>query len=77
MGDSDSLKALIKKDDWNEIHIMAKGNRMQHFVNGVLMSETIDEDASSRKWKGLIGLQVHVMESMKVEYRNIFLKEIK
>ena len=77
VGDSDSLKALIKKDDWNEIHIMAKGNRMQHFVNGVLMSETIDEDASSRKWKGLIGLQVHVMESMKVEYRNIFLKEIK
>ncbi len=77
VGDSDSLKALIKKDDWNEIHIIAKGNRMQHFVNGILMSETIDEDASSRKWKGLIGLQVHVMESMKVEYRNIFIKEIK
>ncbi|MFM9909944.1 MAG: DUF1080 domain-containing protein [Chitinophagaceae bacterium] len=77
VGDSDSLKALIKTGDWNEIHIIVKGNRMRHYVNGILMSETIDEDTTHRKMKGLLGLQVHVMESMKVEYRNLFLKEIK
>lgn len=77
VGDSDSLKALIKTGDWNEIHIIVKGNRMRHYVNNILMSETIDEDTTHRKTKGLLGLQVHVMESMKVEYRNLFLKEIK
>ncbi len=77
VGDTDSLKALIKTGDWNEIHIIVKGNRMRHYVNGILMSEAIDEDATHRKMKGLLGLQVHVMESMKVEYRNLFLKEIK
>lgn len=77
IGNTDSLKALIKKEGWNRIHIIAKGNHMRHFVNGVLMSETFDEDTSKRKLKGLLGLQVHVMEKMTVEYREIYLKEIK
>jgi hypothetical protein len=75
VGNSDSLKAMIKKGGWNEIHIIAKGNKMQHFINGVLMSETIDEDATSSKASGVIGLQVHVMPKMKVEYKNIYIKQ--
>ena len=76
VGNSDSLKALIKKDDWNEIHIIAKGNKMQHFINGVLMSEAVDEDSANSKSSGLLGMQVHVMPKMKVEYRNILLKKL-
>ena len=76
VGNSDSLKALIKKDDWNEIHIIAKGNKMQHFINGVLMSEAVDEDTANSKSSGLLGMQVHVMPKMKVEYRNILLKKL-
>ena len=75
VGNSDSLKALIKKDDWNEIRIIAKGNKMQHFINGVLMSEAVDEDSTNSKSSGLLGMQVHVMPKMKVEYRNILLKK--
>jgi hypothetical protein len=76
VGNSDSLKALIKSSDWNEIHIIAKGNKMQHFINGVLMSEAVDEDTVNRKSSGLLGMQVHVMPKMKVEYRNILLKKL-
>ena len=76
VGNSDSLKALIKKGDWNEIHIIAKGNKMQHFINGVLMSEAVDEDTANSKSSGLLGMQVHVMPKMKVEYRNILLKKL-
>ena len=76
VGDSDSLKALIKKGDWNEIHIIARGNKMQHFINGVLMSEAVDEDSANSKSSGLLGMQVHVMSKMKVEYRNISLKKL-
>jgi hypothetical protein len=76
VGNSDSLRALIRKDDWNEIHIIAKGNKMQHFINGVLMSEAVDEDTANSKSSGLLGMQVHVLPKMKVEYRNIFLKKL-
>jgi hypothetical protein len=71
------LKSKIRKDDWNEIHIIAEGNHLRHFINGVLMSEVTDEDASKRKLSGLIGLQVHVAPKMKVEYREIYLKKLK
>jgi len=77
VGKSDELKAKIKVDDWNEIHIIAKGNHLMHYINGVLMSETTDEDLVKRKFTGLIGLQLHVMAKMKVEYKDIYLKEVK
>ena len=76
LGDKDELKSHIKSEDWNEIHLIIKGNRLQHFVNGVLMSDVTDNDTSNRKMKGLIGVQVHVGPPMKVEFRNIQLKQL-
>ena len=75
LGDGDSLKSVIHNKDWNEIHIVAKGNHMQHFVNGIPMADFTDEDTAHRKMSGIIALQVHVMPSMKVEYRNIRIKQ--
>ncbi len=76
MGNIDSLKSHIKSGDWNEVHLVIKGNRLQHFVNGVLMSDVTDNDTANRKMKGLLGVQVHVGPPMKVEYRNIRLKKL-
>ncbi|HMH33010.1 MAG TPA: DUF1080 domain-containing protein, partial [Puia sp.] len=73
LGSSDSLKGLIKPG-WNEIRIIAKGNRLRHYINGILMSEAVDEDMANSKSSGLLGMQVHVMPKMKVEYRNIYIK---
>jgi hypothetical protein len=56
---------------------VAKGNRLQHYINGVLISDVIDNDPINAKSAGLIGVQVHVGPPMKVEYRNIMLKVIK
>ena len=75
LGNPDTLKASIKKGDWNEIHIVARGNSMKHYINGVLMSEATDNDSVNRKLSGLLGLQVHVMPAMKVEYRNLRIKQ--
>jgi hypothetical protein len=76
LGNIDSLKSFIKSEDWNEVHLIIKGNRLQHFVNGVLMSDVTDNDTANRKMKGLLGVQVHVGPPMKVEYRNIRLKQL-
>lgn len=76
LGEADALQAKIKSGDWNEIHLIVKGNRLQHFVNGVLMSDVTDNDTINRKSSGLLGVQVHVGPPMKVEYRNIRLKQL-
>lgn len=75
-GDADSLKALIKNEDWNEIRIVAKGNSLKHYINGALTAEVTDDDTVNRKMSGLLGMQVHVGPPMKIQYRNIRLKEL-
>jgi hypothetical protein len=70
----DSLKSFIKSGDWNEIKIVAKGNRLTHYINGKLMSDVTDNDNDLRKMDGLIGFQVHAGPPMKVEYRNVKIK---
>ncbi|GAB4034436.1 3-keto-disaccharide hydrolase [Spirosoma gilvum] len=75
LGSSDSLKTFIKSEDWNTFHLVIKGNRLQHYINDVLMSEVIDDDTVNRKAKGLLGVQVHVGPPMKVQYRNLMIKQ--
>jgi len=77
LGTRESLQAHIKSGDWNAYHLIIQGNRMQHIVNGVLMSEVIDEDPVNRRMDGLLGVQVHVGPPMTVEYRNIKIKDLK
>jgi hypothetical protein len=76
LGSSDSLKTLIRSEDWNKIHLIIKGNRLQHYVNNILMSEVIDNDKVNGKSSGLLGVQVHVGPPMRVQFRNIMLKKI-
>jgi hypothetical protein len=76
VGTKDSLKTLIKAEDWNSFRLVAKGNKLQHYVNDVLMSEVTDEDTVNGKAKGLLGVQVHVGPPMKVQYRNLMLKTL-
>jgi hypothetical protein len=77
LGDRAELQKKVLKNDWNQVHIIAKGNVLQHFTNGVLMSEVRDEDPEKRWLTGLLGVQVHVGPPMKIEYRNILLKRLK
>jgi len=76
LGNSDSLKSKIKAEDWNSCHLIVKDNRLQHFINEILMSEVTDLDSVNRKSSGFLGLQVHVGPPMMVEYKNIRLKEL-
>ncbi|WP_193214179.1 3-keto-disaccharide hydrolase [Luteolibacter marinus] len=77
LGDRAELQKKVKKNDWNAVHLIVKGNHLQHFVNGVLMAEVTDEDPGKRRMSGLLGVQVHVGPPMKIEYRNIRVKKLK
>ena len=76
LGNKNELKAVIKDNDWNTMHLVVKDTLMQHYVNGVLMSEVIDLDTKNRTKNGFIGVQVHVGPPMKIEYKNIFLRNL-
>lgn len=76
LGSSDSLKTLIKSEDWNTFRLVIRGNHLQHYINDVLMSDVTDNDTVNGKAKGLLGVQVHVGPPMKVQYRTLMLKEI-
>lgn len=74
LGDLKQLKSHIKENDWNSVHLIVKDNRMQHYINGVLMSDVLDLDTENRANKGFLGVQVHVGPPMKVQYKNIKIK---
>lgn len=76
LGDTNELAKQIKEQDWNELHIIARGGVMTHVLNGQVMSVVIDDDTANRTLSGLIGMQVHTGPPMKVEFRNIRLKTL-
>ena len=76
LGAKDSLQTFIKKEGWNTYRLVVNGNRMLHYINGVLMSDVTDNDKASRAMKGYIGVQVHVGPPMKIEYRDFMIKEM-
>lgn len=73
---ADELKALIKANDWNQVHLIARGSTIIQILNGAVSSIVIDDDTRGRALSGLIGFQMHVGEPMKVEFRNIWLKKL-
>jgi hypothetical protein len=71
---SDDLLKIIKVNDWNQAHIIARGNMLTEILNGHVTSTLVDDDTKGRASKGLLGLQIHVGEPMKAEFKNIWLK---
>jgi putative heme-binding domain-containing protein len=59
---------------WNTYRIVAKGNRLMHYVNGRLAIDLTDNH-KDMKLKGLIGLQIHAGKPMKAFFKNIQLKK--
>ena len=73
----DELKALIKPGEWNTVHLIARGNTIINIVNGHVTAMLVDDDAKGRSMKGLLGFQIHTGPPMKIEFRNIYLKNVR
>ena len=77
LGSSDEIQAKIHMGDWNDYKIVAKGNHLMHFINGVQTIDVVDETAEGAK-KGVLGLQLHKGPTgMTVQFKDIILKELK
>jgi len=76
VGDAGGLRSLLKGGDWNEIHIIARGNTISQMFNGNAMSMLIDDDAEHRAASGLIGIELRGERTAKIELRNIRMKKL-
>ena len=71
---ADELRASFKPGDWNQFHLIARGNTLIHIVNGMVTAVCVDDDLKGRSMAGLIGLQLHTGDPMKLEVRNPAIK---
>lgn len=71
---------LFKDGGWNHYKVIAKGPRIQVWINGEQVSDLTHEKIYESHPKGLIGLQVHGVGNagpFSVEWRNLMIQEIK
>lgn len=74
IGDNQELAKSIKSKDWNQYRVVARGNHLQHFINNILMSETLDGEETAAAKEGILALQLHTGPPMKVQFRSIRLR---
>jgi hypothetical protein len=76
VGDSNEIQAAIKDEQWNEYRIVAKGNHLQHFINGKQTIDVTDEYPKAAK-EGVLALQIHQGPPMIVQFKDMLLKAAK
>ena len=69
-GKSEDIQAAIMKDDWNEYHIIVKGNHIQQLINGKATVDVTDETAEGAK-QGILALQLHAGSPMQIQFKDI------
>ncbi len=75
LGDRRALGELVKKDDWNECTVIARGGTCIHIVNGQVMAVLIDDDPdSSNNQSGLFGIEIESITKLYV--KNIWVKKL-
>lgn len=68
---------VFKLDDWNDVVIIAKGNRIVHYLNGRLILDFTDKHPELALKEGVLAVQLHGGKPMWAEFKNIRLAEIK
>jgi hypothetical protein len=70
VGESAAIQAAIKSEQWNEYRIVAKGNHVQHFINGMQTIDVTDTDEANAPKEGLLALQIHQGPPMIVQFKD-------
>ena len=68
--DAAGFKQLMKVDDWNDVVIIAKGNHIQHYLNGKRILDFTDHPELALR-KGILALQLHAGKPMWTEFKDI------
>ncbi|TWU57824.1 3-keto-disaccharide hydrolase [Rubripirellula reticaptiva] len=75
-GNAEKLGNGIHPGKWNDFRVVADGNHLQHFINGAMTSEVIDEQSDKAAKTGIIALQLHKGPAMTVRFKNIKIRKL-
>lgn len=72
----DELAAAYRAGEWNEFTIVARGNVLRHYLNGVLTAEVTDLDTTASAVAGVLALQLHRGPPMTVQFKQVRLRAL-
>ncbi len=73
--DNDDYRQLFHLDDWNEVVIIARQRRLQHWLNGRLILDFTDSPELALT-DGLLGLQLHAGQPMWAEFKELRIRTL-
>lgn len=76
VGDSKVIQAGIVPEGWNQYVVIAKGNHLQHFINGMQTVDVTDEQEAKAAKSGVLALQIHAGPPMRVQFKDIRIKSL-
>lgn len=68
--DAKAVQANYRENDWNQMEIIARGNRLVQKINGIVFATVEDFDAEMSRNNGVIAMQDHG-KGCQVAFRNI------
>jgi hypothetical protein len=68
----DELGGYVKINDWNQIHVIARGNQLTHIVNGPVMAVFFDDDPPKFRKRGLMAFRSKARGT--VSFPNLWIK---
>ena len=71
--EASKVAKLLKTKDWNKLKIRAIGPKYTTWLQG---KEVMNYESDSAKKEGPIGIQLHGNRNMKIDFRNIMVKEL-
>lgn len=71
----EEYKELFKIDQWNDVVIRCQGNHVQHYTNGKLVLDFVDNHEKALL-DGVLAFQLHAGNPMWVEFRDIRIKTL-
>lgn len=76
VGNKEELGGYWHPNEWNQMEIVARGHVLTHILNGHVMAVFIDDDTTKLRDKGLIALQTAGSGTVKISFRNLWLKDL-
>lgn len=71
----EQYKKAFKLDGWNDYVIIAQGNNIKQYINGLLLVDFTDKDPQLAAKDGIIALQIHAGKPMWAEFRDLRIKK--
>ena len=74
--DAEGYRRLFKLDDWNDVLIIAEGNRLRHYLNNRLILDCTDNHPQQALREGILALQLHAGKPMWAEFKDIRIQHL-